>query len=93
MTVMTFDEMAEVTAKAALELERLQIVERRYEGMRNHYADALVIFVSETGAPIPTRECDWAAHVDGEEERGSALGRTKWDALRALIDQLEAEDE
>jgi hypothetical protein len=51
------------------------------------------IHVEATGAPIPIRSCDWAAWVDGDEERGSELGATPWEALRRLADRLEEEDE
>ena len=52
-----------------------------------------IIVVTETGAPIPMRKWDWEAHIDGDEERGSSLGETKWEALRNLIDSLEARED
>ena len=51
--------------------------------------DDLTIRVTYTGAPIPTREMDYAAHVVGDEEDGSCMGRTPWEALRDLADRLE----
>lgn len=52
----------------------------------------LVILAHPTGAPA-SWDWDWEAWVDGKEEDGSGLGATKWDAVRALIDDLEARDE
>ena len=34
--------------------------------------------------PIPTRELDWAAWIDGEEERGTWHGPTEEAAIEAL---------
>jgi hypothetical protein len=39
--------------------------------------------------PIPTRQYDWSAWVDGEEEQCStAYGPTEAEALRNLAEQL-----
>jgi hypothetical protein len=44
--------------------------------------------------PIPQRQFDWSAALDGYEP-GDPLGYgpTKWEAVRDLIDQLEDRDE
>jgi hypothetical protein len=67
-------------------------VRAAYEPQRSSTRKYTII-VDRTGAPIPFRGWDWEAHVDGNEERGSCLGETKWEAVRALIDQLEADED
>ncbi len=39
--------------------------------------------------PIPTANFDWVAWEDGEEERGSAYGRTRDEAVENLLDERE----
>lgn len=51
------------------------------------------IKVSPEFPPIPDRSCDWAAWIDGEEERTTCHGPTPSAALRQLAEQIEAEDE
>lgn len=41
--------------------------------------------------PIPTRSMDWAAWLDGEEERGTRHGATEAEAIEALKEALELE--
>jgi hypothetical protein len=48
------------------------------------------IHVSPEFPPIPDRSCDWAAWVDGEEERTTCHGSTPAAALRQLAEQIEA---
>ena len=54
--------------------------------------DDFTVKVVYIGPPIPVRECDWGAYVDGYEEDGiSAYGDEPWTALRELADTLEDE--
>jgi len=54
----------------------------------------LVIVIEHTYPPIPIRDFDWHAYLDGREEDGNyGHGRTKYQALHDLIDRLEEEDE
>jgi hypothetical protein len=40
--------------------------------------------------PIPLRNFDWAAWIDGDEELGTGRGATKQEAINDLLDILEA---
>ena len=43
--------------------------------------------------PIPLRNCDWAAHYDGEEDEQMAIGfgTTEQDAVRDLTENFPRE--
>jgi hypothetical protein len=46
------------------------------------------IRVEHDPPPIPTRECDWHAWVDGEEERGTFHGPDRYSVLLQIADAL-----
>jgi hypothetical protein len=44
--------------------------------------------------PVPLRNCDWCAWVDGQEEAQQyGYGATRADAVRALYERLEEESD
>ena len=51
---------------------------------------SLVIKTEHTNPPIPVRNMDWRAWIDGEEEEGVyGNGPTEEDAIQDLRDQLD----
>ena len=51
------------------------------------------IVTSYLNPPIPTRQFDWCAHFDGEEEAGGyGYGATEAEAIQDFVDNCE-EDE
>lgn len=48
-----------------------------------------VIETSYVFPPIPTRECDWAAWVEGQEEWLTGRGPTEQAAIADLVEQIE----
>jgi len=49
----------------------------------------LTIIVTRTENTTQHRSMDYAAHIDGKEEEGSAFGSTAREAIHELIDSLE----
>lgn len=55
--------------------------------------EVITIRLQHDPPPIPTREMDWRAWVDGREEDGCEFGSTRFEALRKLIFRIEESDE
>jgi len=52
----------------------------------------LTIIVTRTENTTQYRSMDYAAHIDGKEEEGSAFGSTAREAIHALIDSFSDEE-
>lgn len=56
----------------------------------SRYPHSSLIVTQYVAPPVPTREWDWMAHVDGDDEGLGPTGRgpTECEALRDLCEQL-----
>lgn len=48
----------------------------------------MTVITARIDPPVPTRQYDWSAWVDGEEEQCTGYGPTEAEALRNLAERL-----
>lgn len=58
-----------------------------WQGGTSHQALAEIRTANDC-PPIPTRELDWSAWIDGQEERGCHTGSTEKEAIAALLESI-----
>lgn len=52
----------------------------------------MTIVTKRVDPPVPTRQYDWVAYVDGGDENVNGRGPTEAEALRDLCEQLAEQD-
>lgn len=52
----------------------------------NHVPNLADLRTAYWAAPIPTRECDWSASIDGREEYATGWGATREAAIENLLE-------
>lgn len=83
--------MSEFVLSAA---QRSELAEFLLTKERRPWPDSVedAIRVEFACPPIPIRTCDWAAWLDGHEERGSGVGPTAQAAVDDLLESLSLTD-
>ncbi len=86
--ILAGEAMARLAANEEIERLRrlLRIEHERLETL-------IVINTNYVHPPIPTRNTDWCAWIDGEEEQLCGYGRTKWEAVANLAELKDGEEE
>ena len=68
----------------------LRQTRRGVQGVSQAEGEAMKIVISHVNPPIPERNHDYCAYIDGEEERRrQGWGRTPAEALRDFLDNYE----